>query len=57
MGPTGIMPRSGFGVEPVGWLSVMAVVFYPGLFMKIVARGRKWLRGKEGEPQVGRRID
>ena len=29
----------------------------PGLFMKIVARGRKWFRGKEGEPHVRRRID
>ncbi len=25
--------------------------------MKIVARGRKWFRGKEGEPRVRRRID
>ena len=25
--------------------------------MKIVARGRKWFRGKEGEPHVGKRID
>ena len=25
--------------------------------MKIVARGRKWFRGKEGEPHVRRRID
>ena len=29
----------------------------PGLFMKIVARGRKSFRGTEGEPNVGRRID
>ena len=29
----------------------------PGLFMKIVARRRKWFRGKEGEPDVRRRID
>ena len=25
--------------------------------MKIVARGRKWFRDKEGEPHVRRRID